>query len=82
VKLTKESLMRKCGRPSEPKKPLFSGHMRMLVTKFEMDENLYNLRFITMCLLPYAGFLCFDEVVRLKGCYVDIDENQARLFID
>jgi hypothetical protein len=61
VKLTKEFLMHKCGRPSEPKRPLSSGYMRMLVTNFGMDESLYNLIFITMCLLSYAGFLRFDE---------------------
>ena len=41
-----------------------------------------DLRLATACVLGFAGFLRFNELVNLKPCNLRIQENMLRIHID
>lgn len=81
VMSTKEGLIRCTARSVIKKQAFTADDMRTLVKHYSSLDNLSHLRFITMCLLGFAGFLRFDELVNLKRSDVCIDKDQACLRI-
>ena len=56
-----------------------------MLDKVVADTNkhptLANIRLAIACLLAFAGFLHFDELVQLRPCDVEIDGSMAKLRI-
>ena len=65
------------------KEPITTEILHKLV-KEAIDENpeLPAVRTITICLLGYAGFLCFDEIASLKEYDVNICNDHMEVFVE
>ena len=81
VKTTKEGAIRETSKPVTKKEPISPEHLKLLVKTFGKDDNLYNLRTLCMCLLGFAGFLRFSELVNLRSADIDIRESCVELNI-
>ena len=61
--------------------PLTWEILQKTVQAYGTGMNLLDLRFVTMCLLGYAGFLRFDELVNIRRGDNFIHEMQIKLYI-
>ena len=75
-KLMLEASKRILSRPKNRKTPITSD-MLINLCRFYGEENasLPHLRFLVMCLLSYAGFLRFAELIELKRADLDIFDS-------
>ena len=48
----------------------------MILQAYGTGTNVLDLRFVTMCLLGYAGFLRFNELVNIRRSDIFIQEMQ------
>jgi hypothetical protein len=54
------------------KEPITPEILKQIVTKYgTVSSNLKDLRLVTMCLICYAGFLRFSELVNQILMYMD-----------
>ena len=68
-KLVKEAAHRSLGHAARKKDPVTPKMLQSLVSHFSADRlNLLTLRLLVMCVLAYAGFLRFDELLRIRAC--------------
>ncbi|XP_060599208.1 uncharacterized protein LOC132752837 [Ruditapes philippinarum] len=81
VKNIKCGILRECGKPSKPKEPLLAEDLAKLVLHFNSNVNLMDMRFITMSLLSFSGFLRFAEVIQLKRSDLEIDDSQVKIML-
>ena len=81
IKNVKTGILRVTGKPVKQKEAISSNDIEKLVVHFDSETNLLHKRFITMSLLSFAGFLRFDELVRIRRSDVEIDSVQVKLFI-
>jgi len=42
---------------------------------------LSDLRLTTACLLGYASFFCFQEIVDLRACYCTLGKEMLKVYI-
>ena len=68
VKATLAGLQRTLAKPVIKKEPLTSGMIQAVVQDADHSGSLSDMRLATACLLGYAGFLCFNELVNLLAC--------------
>ena len=68
VRATLEGIQRMLARPVQKKEPITSQMLVELVADTNKHCSLANLRLTSACLLAYAGFLRFDELVRFWSC--------------
>ena len=66
VKQVKEGVIRILSKPAVAKEPLTPEIIQKIVQAYGTGTNLLDLRFVTMCLLGYAGFMRFDELVNIR----------------
>ena len=76
----KESVLRSIGKPICPKDPISVGDIAKIISHFGYS-NLLDMCFATMSVISFAGFLRFNEVVKLKRHDVKIDDQQAKLLV-
>lgn len=81
VKQIRQGVIRQVSKPVEPKEPLKPEDIKRIVQVYGSGQNLLDLRFVTMCLLGYAGFLRFDELVNIKRNDIFFEDGFIRLFI-
>ena len=81
MKQIKEGVIRKLSKPAVAKEPLTPEIIQKIVQAYGTGTNLLDLRFVTMCLLGYAGFLRFDELVNIRRSDIFIHEMQIKLYI-
>ena len=81
VKQIKQGVIRKVGKPVTPKEPLTPEDIKLIVQVYGNGSNLIDLRFVTMCLIGYAGFLRFGELVNIRRNDIHFEDKQIRLFI-
>ena len=81
MKQVKEGVIRKLSKPAVAKEPLTPEIIQKIVQAYGTGTNLLDLRFVTMCLLGYAGFLRFDELVNIRRSDIFIQEMQIKLYI-
>ena len=55
--------------------------IKRIVQVYGSSQNLLDLKFVTMCLLGYAGFLRFDELVNIRRNDILFEDKQINLFI-
>ena len=63
------------------KEPISPVDIKRIVQVYGSSQNLLDLRFVTMCLLGYAGFLRFDELVNIRRNDILFEDKQINLFI-
>lgn len=81
-KMMAEASKRELGKPVVPKKAADGAMLIKLCQEFGGQEaSLKDLRFLSMSLLSYAGFLRFNEVVNIRRNYINIEEDHITLFI-
>ena len=84
VKLVLESAERKLSKPVQKKEVIKPIHLRNLTTMLTKDgkRNLFNICTLTMCLISYAGFLRFNELVNIKRSDIHFRKAYLKLFIE
>jgi integrase len=82
VKSVREAAHRIRGHRFSRKEPVTSDILLKLVNAFgNNDENLVNLKNMTMCLLAYAGFLRFFEMINIQRSDIQFKTAYIALFI-
>lgn len=82
VKSVVEGARRQLSRPCTKKEPITPEILRQLVDRFGKTTNLYDKRIVTMCLIGYAGFLRFSEIVGIRGCDIKFFYLYVSIFIE
>ena len=81
IKTTLESIQRMLAKPVHKKEPVTRKMLAELVVDTNRQSTLTNIRLLTACLLAFAGFLRFDELVHLRPCDIPISASMAKLRI-
>ena len=81
VRATLEGIQRMLAKPARKKEPITSEMVAKLVDDTNKHSTLANIRLTTACLIAYAGFLRFDELVQLRPCDIEISASMAKLHI-
>ena len=82
VSTTREGAKRITSKPVSKKEPITSDILVSLVTKYgNSDCNLLDLRIVSMCLIGYAGFLRFSEIVNIKRSDIQFFDSHLSLFV-
>ena len=82
-KLVKEAAHRSLGHAARKKDPVTPKMLQSLVSHFSADRlNLLTLRLLVMCVLAYAGFLRFDELLRIRACDIQMGQSHFSIFIE
>ena len=79
VKATLEGLQRTLAKPVVKKEPVTLEMLEAMVEDANRSGSLSDLRLVTACLLSFAGFLRFDEMINLRPC--DLSFTQEMLTI-
>ncbi len=82
VTFVNEGAQRKLGHFITKKDPITPDILRKIVHTYgTLNSNLKDLRTVCMCLLSYAGFLRFSELVNLRGIDIKIYSTHANLYL-
>ena len=81
IRATLEGIQRMLARPTRKKEPITSDVLAKLVEDTNKNSTLANIRLATACLIAYAGFLRFDELVPLRPCDIEINASMAKIHI-
>ena len=55
--------------------------LEVMVTDTNYSGSLSDLRLVTACLLSFAGFLRFDELINLRPCDFTFDQDMFKIHI-
>ena len=82
-RMVKDAAPRTLTGYSNKKEPVTVDMLKKLALKYgALDANLMDLRIASMCLLAFAGFLRFKELVNLRLCDVQFFKGYVRLFVE
>ena len=81
VKVTLEGLQRSLAKPVVKKEPITVEMLDAIVQDAERSGTLSDLRLATACLLGFAGFLRFDELIHLRPCDFTVTEEMMKIKI-
>ena len=81
VQKTLGGIQRMLARPVQKKEPVTAEMLADLVADATKHSSLSNIRLAAACLLSFAGFLRFDELVRLRPIDIGISPSMAKLRI-
>ena len=81
VKATLEGFQRLLAKPTVKKAPVTSVMLEEMVNDAGKSRSLSDLRLVTACLLSYAGFLRFNELVNIRPCDIKIQDDKMILYI-
>ena len=85
VSSTAEGLRRTLSKPRIKKEPVTADLLRELVAIHGADKsslNLLSIRTLAMCLIGYAGFLRFNEIVKIKVGHVCFFDSHVSILIE
>lgn len=83
VKSVREAAHMILGHSVSKKEPITAEILKQLVNIYGCDNaNLYQLRSMLMCLLAYAGFLRFSELVNIRRSDIGFNLDHIALFIE
>ena len=68
-------------KPVTKEKPIIVEMLEALVQNTQESDSLSDLRLATACLLSFAGFFRFNELVNLRPLDIKIDDNMMRIHI-
>ena len=64
------------------KSPILPVHLVALVSQFGgRSASLSDIRDVTLCLVGFAGFLCYSEISDLKWCNVTFHDSCMSIFL-
>lgn len=75
VKATVQDIQRKLAKPVVKKLPVTVAMLEAIVDNAEQSGCLADLRLATACIIGYAAFLCFNELVHIKAEDIKIEEG-------
>ena len=75
VKSTVQGLQRKLARPVVKKLPVTVAMLEAIVDNAEHSGSLTDLRLATACVVGYAAFLRFNELVHIKAEDIKVEEG-------
>ena len=81
LRATVEGLQRLLTKPVVKKAPITPTMLDEMVKDTEKSHSLSDLRLVTACLLAYAGFLWFSELVNVRPCDIKIQRDKLILRI-
>ena len=81
VKTTLEGMQRLLAKPTVKKAPITPAMLEDMVEDAKKSRSLADLRLTTACLLAYAGFLRFNELVNIRPCDITIHKEKMVLYI-
>ncbi|XP_065916352.1 integrase/recombinase xerD homolog isoform X1 [Dysidea avara] len=81
VKAILEGLQRSLAKPVVKKAPMTVAMLQRMVEDAKMSGTLTDLRLTTACLLSFAGFLRFSELVNIRPCDISVYEEYIVLHI-
>ena len=81
LKATLEGLQRLLAKPVVKKAPITPTMLDEMVKDAKKSHSLSDLRLVTACLLAYAGFLRFSELVNVRPCDIKIQKDKLILLI-
>ena len=81
VKAILEGLQRSLAKPVVKKAPLTVEMLQRMVEDAKISGTLADLRLTTACLLSFAGFLRFSELVNIRPCDITVHEEYILLHI-
>ena len=77
-----ESAKRILSVPVKKKEPVTPEVIQRLVAYYgSASASLADLRLLTLCVLGYAGFFRFDELVQLRRCDFQFEDSFMRIFV-
>lgn len=81
--LVLDGLKRILAKPTVKKSPITANMLQKLCTAYAgHNASLLDLRLCTMCLLGYAGFFRFSELVAIRRCDIEIHKSFVNIFIE
>ena len=81
VKTTLEGLRKQLARPIQKKEPITVDMLRAMVQDAKEHKTLSNVRLTTACLLAFAGFLRFGELVNIRPCNLTFADSMMMLYL-
>ena len=81
MKATLEGLQRSLAKPVVKKEPITFEMLEAMVDDANKSCSLSNLRLVTACLLSFAGFLRFDEMINLRPCDFALSQEMLKIRI-
>ena len=75
VRATLEGLQRILAKPVVKKVPITVEMLQQIVEDSKRSGTLSDLRLSTACLLSFAGFLRFSELIQIRPCDISIRED-------
>ena len=64
----------------QKKEPITTDMLKAMVQDAKEHNTLSNVRLTTACLLAFAGFLCFSELVNIRPCDLSFSDDTVRLY--
>ena len=86
VTFTHDGFKRRLSKPVTKKEPVTPEIIKGLISSYILPKgfnplNLMNIRTVTMCVIAYAGFLRYDELVNIRLKHLTFTEYGLRIFI-
>ena len=81
LRATLEGLQRELAKPIVKKKPIMVDMLKAIVADANGSGTPSDLRLATVCLLEYAGFFRFQEIVDLRACDCTIEGKMLKVYI-
>ena len=81
IQTTTQGLRRLLAKPIRKKEPMTVEMLQAMVKDADKNETLTNVRLVTACLLAFAGFLRFDELVNIRCCDLVLDQKMLKIHI-
>ncbi len=84
VKLALEGAKRKLAvnKANNQKDPIEPEHIKEIAEKFELSENILDIRFVVLCLLGFSGFLRISELLEIQVKHIIFEENCVKITIE
>ena len=81
VKATLEGLQRSLAKSVVKKEPVTVDMLEAIVCDADKSGSLADLRLATACLLGFAGFLRFGELISLRPCDFELSQEMMKIRI-
>ena len=76
-----EGIQRILARPTVEKAPITPTMLEDVVKDTKKSSSLSDLKLATVCLLAYASFLHFNELVNIRPCDISIHDDKMILHL-
>ena len=81
VQATLEGLQCSLAKPVVKKEPIILEVLEAMVSDANNSSSLSDLHLVTVCLLSFAGFLPFDELINLRPTDFTFDKDMQKIQI-